>query len=122
VTLRRQTGKEGGRAADRFDAGHVLDLGQRDARRFRHRVDAGQGETADGLFGALAVDGRQEGGHIEAMAGGPVAPDPFGGLDRGQDGAVHVEQEGAESTVGQFRLGILRHAGQSSFLELILRT
>lgn len=88
------------RLEKRRSAGHLLDaldivdfrLG--DPRRFRLGIHIGQGQTHDGVDGTGTMDGRQKGFDVDTMAQGPGGPDAFGGGNRSEDGAVHVEEEG----------------------------
>jgi hypothetical protein len=44
---------------------------------------------------------RQEGLDVQSVTPGPQAPDPLGGLDRAEEGAVHIEEEGGEGLGGE---------------------
>ena len=58
-------------------------------------IHPGQRQAIDGVDGASAMDGGQEGLDIDPLASGPGRPDPLGGGDGVEDGAVHVEQKSA---------------------------
>ncbi|MNS18250.1 hypothetical protein D3C72_499400 [compost metagenome] len=83
------------RAGHLFNPFDIFDFRLGDPRRFCFGIDTGQRQALDGIDGAGAVNGRQEGFDIDTVAHGPSSPDPFSGGNRGEDGAVHVEQEGA---------------------------
>ena len=100
----RSAGREGEerrRTFDRRDAVHVLDLGQQDRVRPAVRIDARQRQPGDGLDAAHAVNCREEGGDVQAVALRPGGPDALGRRDGVEDRAVHVEQQGAERAAGK---------------------
>jgi hypothetical protein len=91
--------QEFGRASYGFDPLDVLDLGLGDGPRLGLGVDARQADASDSLHCPPAMDSGQEGLDVQPVPPGPVSPHPLRRHDRGQDGAVHVEQEGGEFAI-----------------------
>ena len=118
-----QGGQERSRAFDGLDPACVGDLALHQPLDLGRLVDAGDVEAAHRFDRPPAVDAFQHRLDVQPVPARPGPPDPLAGDDRGQDRAVHVEQEGGELAIGKqqgFGHATLRIRGndaRSSVLE-----